>query len=100
MLVKECVDGFERYIDVESKDDQVPTQKTDFQVSLNYFDIKKGDVNLDEVKDKLLGLKDFSITYNTASSTIACVTSVGSASDFFEEYRLRVRILAGTKFWG
>ena len=77
MLVKGCVDGFEHYIDVKSKD-QVVTLQTDFQVLLNYFDVKKCNANLDEVEDKLLDLEDFSITY-IASSTIVHITSVGSA---------------------
>ena len=32
VLVKECVDGFEDNIDVKSRDDQIVTIKTDFQV--------------------------------------------------------------------
>lgn len=46
-----------------------------------------------------MDLEDFSITY-IASSTIVHITSVGSAWDFFKECRLRVQILAGTKFRG
>ena len=78
MLVKVCIDGFEGYIDVKSEDDQVVTLQTDSQVLLNYFDIKKGDTNLDELEDKLLELEDFSIAYNIASSKIVSITSAGS----------------------
>ena len=64
ILVKECVDGFEGYIDVKSEDDQVVALQTDFQVLLNYFDIQKGDANLDKIDDKLLESEDFRITYD------------------------------------
>ena len=37
-----------------------------------------GDANLDEIKDKLLGLKDTNMTYNWASSNIVTITSAGS----------------------
>ena len=37
---EKCVDGFASYIDVRSKDNQVVTLQTDFQVLLSYFDMK------------------------------------------------------------
>ena len=37
---EKCVDVFGSYIDVRSKDNQVVTLQTDFQVLLSYFDMK------------------------------------------------------------
>ena len=82
MLVKECLDGFEGYIDENGQDDQVVTLQTDFEVLLNYFGIKKGNANLDEIEDKLLELEGFSIKCDIASSKIVSITSAGSAWDF------------------
>ena len=79
MLVKECLDGFEGYIDENGQDDQVVTLQTDFEVLLNYFGIKKGNANLDEIEDKLLELEGFSIKCDIASSKIVSITSAGSA---------------------
>ena len=50
----------------------------------NYFDIEMGDANLDEIKDKLLGLKDTNMTYNWASSNIVTITSAGSTWNFMK----------------
>lgn len=54
------------------------TLQTDFRVLLSYFDIKKGDGNLDETEDWKFGLEDFSITYNIAFSKIVSIMSAGS----------------------
>lgn len=77
--VKECADRSEGYIDMKSEEDQVATPQTDFQVLLNYFDIKNSDTNFDEIEDKLLELKDFSTTYNITSPKIVSITSAGTA---------------------
>ena len=99
-LAKECVDQFEGWIDVKSEDDQVVTLETDLQLLLNYFDIEKGDANLDEIENKLLKLEDVSITHNITFSKIVSITSHCSTSDFFEKQRLGVQVLASTNICG
>ena len=76
---KESVDGYEGHINVKGEEDQVVTLQTDLQVLLNYFDVKKGNANLDKIEDKPLELEDFSIKFNIASSKIVSITSAGSA---------------------
>ena len=48
----------------------------------NYFDIKEGDANLNEIEDKILELEDFNITYIIASSKIVTITSAGMVKFF------------------
>ena len=48
----------------------------------NYFGIKKSDANLDEIREKLSELDEFSITYKTGSFKLVGITSAGGTWPF------------------